>query len=91
MGQTPRVFSREFILSVVRAWDAGETSCAQLCREHRLQQSLVYRWREAYRAHGEQAFTEQAQDDYQVHPLHLKFVEEAFKPSCAKCVVYDFE
>ena len=32
-----------------------------------------------------------AQDDYQVHPLHLKFVEEAFKPNCARCVVYDFE
>src|SRR5213082_2563977 len=33
----------------------------------------------------------QAQDDYQVHPWHLKFVEEAFKPNCARCVVYDFE
>ena len=32
-----------------------------------------------------------AQDDYQVHPLHLEFVEKAFKPNCAKVVVYDFE
>ena len=32
-----------------------------------------------------------AQDDYQVHPLHLEFVEKAFKPNCVKCVVYDFE
>ena len=31
------------------------------------------------------------QDDYQVHPLHLEFVEKAFKPNCAKVVVYDFE
>ena len=31
-----------------------------------------------------------AQDDYQVHPLHLEFVEKAFKPNCARCVVYDF-
>ncbi len=31
-----------------------------------------------------------AQDDYQVHPLHLEFVEKAFKPNCVKCVVYDF-
>jgi len=30
------------------------------------------------------------QDDYQVHPLHLEFVEKAFKPNCVKCVVYDF-
>ena len=32
-----------------------------------------------------------AQDDYQVHPLHLEFVEKSFKPNCARCVVYDFE
>jgi|SRR5438094_6889411 len=32
-----------------------------------------------------------AQDDYQVHPLHLEFVEKAFKPNCKKVVVYDFE
>jgi hypothetical protein len=32
-----------------------------------------------------------AQDDYQVHPLHLEFVEKAFKPNCVKCVIYDFE
>ena len=32
-----------------------------------------------------------AQDDYQVHPSHIEFVEKAFKPNCARCVVYDFE
>jgi len=32
-----------------------------------------------------------AQDDYQVHPLHLEFVEKVFKPVCRKVVVYDFE
>jgi len=31
------------------------------------------------------------QDDYQVHPLHIEFVEKVFKPNCARCVVYDFE
>jgi hypothetical protein len=35
--------------------------------------------------------TKKAQDDYQVHPLHLEFVEKAFKPNCVKVVVYDFE
>ena len=35
--------------------------------------------------------TQQAQDDYQVHPLHVEFVETVFKPNCSKCVVYDFE
>jgi hypothetical protein len=31
------------------------------------------------------------QDDYQVHPLHLEFLEKAFKPNCERVVVYDFE
>ena len=33
----------------------------------------------------------QAQDEYQVHPLHLEFIEKCFKPNCARAVVYDFE
>jgi hypothetical protein len=32
-----------------------------------------------------------SQDDYQVHPLHVEFVEKVFKPNCQKVVVYDFE
>ena len=32
----------------------------------------------------------QTQDDYQVHPSHVEFVEKVFKPNCAKVVVYDF-
>jgi hypothetical protein len=31
------------------------------------------------------------QDDYQVHPSHVEFVERVFKPNCARVVVYDFE
>jgi hypothetical protein len=31
-----------------------------------------------------------AQDDYQVHPLHIEFVEKVFKRVCKKVVVYDF-
>lgn len=33
----------------------------------------------------------QLHDEYQVHPLHLDFVEKSFKPNCEKVVVYDFE
>ena len=33
----------------------------------------------------------QAQDDYQLHPLHLEFVEKVFKRVCSRVVVYDFE
>ena len=35
--------------------------------------------------------SKQAQDDYQVHPRHIEFVEKVFKPRCKKVVVYDFE
>ncbi len=31
------------------------------------------------------------QDAYQVHPLHLEFVEKVFKRVCKKVLVYDFE
>jgi len=31
------------------------------------------------------------QDDYQVHPQHIEFVEKVFKRVCTKVVVYDFE
>jgi hypothetical protein len=31
------------------------------------------------------------QDDYQVHPMHVEFVEGVFKKTCKKVVVYDFE
>jgi hypothetical protein len=34
--------------------------------------------------------TKQQQDDYQTHPLHLEFVEKAFRPNCARALIYDF-
>lgn len=34
---------------------------------------------------------QKSQDDYQVHPLHVDFVEKCFKANCVKAVVYDFE
>jgi hypothetical protein len=33
----------------------------------------------------------QTQDDYQTHPLHIEFVNNVFKKTCQKAVVYDFE
>jgi hypothetical protein len=32
-----------------------------------------------------------AEAAYQVHPLHIEFVEKAFKPNCSRVVIYDFE
>ena len=31
------------------------------------------------------------QTAYQLHPLHLEFLEKVFKPNCVKVVVYDSE
>ena len=30
------------------------------------------------------------QDEYQVHPQHVEFVEKVFKEVCGKVVIYDF-
>ena len=35
--------------------------------------------------------TKEAQDEYQVHPRHIEFIENVFKKVCKKVVVYDFE
>jgi hypothetical protein len=35
--------------------------------------------------------TKAQQDAYQVHPLHIEFVEKVFKKNCKRCVIYDFE
>src|SRR4051794_15020826 len=35
--------------------------------------------------------SKQAEQNYQVHPQHLEFVEKVFKPLCKKAVIYDFE
>ncbi len=29
--------------------------------------------------------------EYQIHPLHLEFVENVFKPNCQRAVIYDFQ
>jgi len=31
------------------------------------------------------------QDDYQLHPRHIEFVEKVFKRVCKRVVIYDFE
>jgi len=35
--------------------------------------------------------SKQAQDNYQVHPRHIEFVEKVFKHVCKQAVIYDFE
>ena len=54
-----RSFSRECKPHVVRQLVSGEKRLAQLCREYRLCQTLLRRWRDQYEAHGENAWREQ--------------------------------
>ena len=35
--------------------------------------------------------SKKAQDDYQVHPTHIEFVEKVFKKACKRALIYDFE
>jgi transposase-like protein len=51
MGQTPRVFSREFKGGVVQRILAGESPSA-LSRELAIRRKLLYEWRDQYRRGG---------------------------------------
>lgn len=51
-----RNHSREFKLEVVRQIVSGEKRPAQMCREYRLADSVLSRWRKEYEERGERAF-----------------------------------
>jgi putative transposase len=53
-----RTYTREFKLQLCRQAATGEKRPAQLCREHKLAESVLLRWRKEYDARGEEAFTE---------------------------------
>ncbi|MDB5439066.1 MAG: hypothetical protein JWM33_1493 [Caulobacteraceae bacterium] len=54
MSQERRSFSRELKLSVVQRLEAGESGSA-LALEHAVKRTIIYRWRDAWRAGGELA------------------------------------
>jgi transposase-like protein len=74
---TRRGYSREFKLGLMRQWATGERSCAQLVREHGVGQSVLYRWREEYRRHGEEAFGERAVGDVEALRRQIAQLEQA--------------
>jgi transposase len=51
-----RNHTREFKLAVVRQIMSGEKGPAQVCREHKLADSVLSRWRKQYAERGEAAF-----------------------------------
>lgn len=52
-----RTFTREFKLEVCRQLASGQKRVSQVLREYQLGESVVSRWRKAYEARGEEAFT----------------------------------
>ena len=52
-----RTFSREFKLQVVRQIAEGHKRPAQACREYKVAESVLSRWRQEYDRRGEAAFT----------------------------------
>ncbi len=56
MSTRHRQFTGEFKFQVVMQLLTGEKSVTELCREHQLKDSLVYRWRDELLARGAQVY-----------------------------------
>jgi transposase-like protein len=52
----PRVFAREFKLSLCRRIRAGELTAGKACREHGLSSGMLGRWLHQYEVQGDHAF-----------------------------------
>jgi transposase-like protein len=56
MSRKFRQFAPEFKFQVVLQLLSGAKSITELCREHQLKDSLVYRWRDELLARGPQVY-----------------------------------
>lgn len=52
MSRRPRQFSPQFKFDVVMQLLTREKTITELCREHQLKDSLIYRWRDELLARG---------------------------------------
>src|SRR4051794_4775700 len=52
-----RFHTREFKIQLCKQIESGEKRPAQICREHKLAESSLLKWRKEYQARGEAAFT----------------------------------
>jgi putative transposase len=77
MRKRSRTYSPEFKIELMRQWEAGERSCLQLVREHGIAQSVLYRWRDAYRLHGDDAFHELALSEVEALRRRVAQLEQA--------------
>lgn len=58
MSRKYRQFTGEFKFNVVMQLLTGSRSITELCREHQLKDSLVYRWRDELLARGPQVYNQ---------------------------------
>ncbi len=56
MSKARRSHSAEFKTQVVLAYLSGEKTVAELCREHQLKDTLVYRWKDEFLARASRVF-----------------------------------
>ena len=56
MARQPRQFSAQFKFEIVMQLLRSEKTISELCREHQLKDSLVYRWRDELLARGPQVY-----------------------------------
>jgi transposase len=52
-----RNHTREFKIQLCKQVESGEKRTAQICREHKLAESSLLKWRKEYQTRGEAAFT----------------------------------
>src|SRR5512144_2854945 len=60
MGRRPRQFSPQFKFEVVMQLLTHQKTITELCREHQLKDSLVYRWRDEFLARAALVFDREA-------------------------------
>ena len=56
MGKKHRTFTSEFKFQVVLEVLTGEKQAAEICREHQIGESVLYRWRKEFLEKGPQIF-----------------------------------
>jgi len=56
MGKQRRIFTPDFKFQIVLELLTGEKRAAQLCREHRISETSLSRWRQQFLEHGARAF-----------------------------------
>ncbi|MBN9392821.1 MAG: transposase [Chloroflexi bacterium] len=57
-----RFHTRAFKIQLCKLIESGEKRPAQLCREHKLAESSLLKWRKEYQTRGEGAFTPREPD-----------------------------